>query len=99
MTRRGYVDHAEAISEMAAADVLLFYAPTITPGPSGKIYEYLVSGRPILCVASSTNFAFQLVQELDAGQCAEPEDLAAIEDAIERMYQAGRTASWASARR
>ena len=86
VSRMGYVDHAAAISEMAAADVLLFYAPTVNRGPSGKIYEYLVSGRPILCVAGSDNFAFQLVQDLGAGHCAQPGDLATIEDAIERMY-------------
>ena len=82
----GYVDHGAAISEMAAADVLLFYAPALNRAPSGKVYEYLVSGRPILCVAGSDNFAFQLVQELGAGYCAQPGDLTAIEDAIERMY-------------
>jgi glycosyltransferase involved in cell wall biosynthesis len=86
VTRKGYVDHAAAIAEMAAADVLLFYAPTVNRGPSGKIYEYLVSGRPVLCVAGSDNFAFRLVQELGAGYCAQPEDLAAIEDALERLY-------------
>lgn len=86
VSRTGYVDHAAAIHEMAAADVLLFHAPSVTQLPSGKIYEYLVSGRPILCVAGSDNSAFQLVQELGAGHCAEPGDLAAIEDAIERMY-------------
>ena len=59
VSRMGYVDHAAAIAEMAAADVLLFYAPTVNRGPSGKIYEYLVSGRPILCVAGSDNFAFR----------------------------------------
>ena len=86
VTRKGYVDHAAAIAEMAAADVLLFYAPTVNRGPSGKIYEYLVSGRPVLCVAGSDNFAFRLVQELGAGYCAQPEDRAAIEDALERLY-------------
>ena len=86
VSRMGYVDHTTAISEMAAADVLLFYAPTVNRGPSGKIYEYLVSGRPVLCVAGSDNFAFRLVQELGAGYCAQPEDAAAIEDALERLY-------------
>jgi hypothetical protein len=87
VSRTGYVDHATAVSEMAAADVLLFYAPALNRGPSGKIYEYLVAGRPILCVAGSDNFAFRLVDELGAGQCAEPGDQPAIENAIERLYR------------
>lgn len=87
MSRTDYVDHATAIAEMAAADVLLFYAPAFIPGPSGKIYEYLAAGRPILCVAGSDNFAFRLVDELGAGRCAEPGDQRAIEQAIEALYR------------
>ena len=87
VTRTGYVDHATAVAEMAVADVLLFYAPALNRGPSGKIYEYLVTGRPILCVAGRDNFAFELVQELGAGPCAEPGDQPGIEAAIERLYR------------
>jgi glycosyltransferase involved in cell wall biosynthesis len=86
VTRLGYVDHGAAVTEMAAADVLLFYAPAFVRGPSGKIYEYLISGRPVLCVAGRDNFAFGLVQELRAGPCAEPGDQAAIEEAIEELH-------------
>jgi glycosyltransferase involved in cell wall biosynthesis len=85
--RIGHVDHSAALSEMAAADVLLFYAPATNRGPSGKIYEYLASGRPILCVAGSDNFAFRIVDELDAGRCAQPGDQPAIEQAIEALYR------------
>jgi glycosyltransferase involved in cell wall biosynthesis len=90
VSRLGYVDHGTAVAEMAAAHVLLFYAPALVGGPSGKIYEYLVSGRPILCVAGSDNFAFGLVKELGAGPCAEPGDHAAIEEAIEGLYHRWR---------
>ena len=86
VSRLGYVDHGTAVAEMAAAHALLFYAPALNRGPSGKIYEYLVSGRPILCVAGSDNFAFGLVEELGAGPCAEPGDQVAIEEAIEGLY-------------
>jgi glycosyltransferase involved in cell wall biosynthesis len=85
-TRTGYVDHAAAVAEMAAADVLLFYAPAVNRGPSGKVYEYLASGRPILCVAGTDNFAYGLVRELRAGETVEPDDGVGIEAAIERMY-------------
>ena len=87
VTQTGYVDHRAALAEMAAADVLLFYVPAINRGPSGKIYEYLASGRPILCVAGVDNGASRLVQELSAGPWAEPGDQAAIESAIERLYR------------
>jgi glycosyltransferase involved in cell wall biosynthesis len=87
VSRIGHVDHRTALSEMAAADVLLFYSPATSRGPSGKIYEYLASGRPILCAAGSDNFASQLVHELGAGRCAEPGDQPAIEEAIEGLYR------------
>jgi glycosyltransferase involved in cell wall biosynthesis len=87
LSRSGYVDHAAALAEMAAADVLLFYAPAVNRGPSGKIYEYLVAGRPILCVAGRDNFASQLVGQLGAGPCVEPDDQPGIERAIEDLHQ------------
>jgi glycosyltransferase involved in cell wall biosynthesis len=87
VSRTGYVDHRAAVSEMASADALLFYAPSLNRGPSGKIFEYLVSGRPILCVAGQDNFASQLVEELGAGPCAHPQDQFAIEQAIHALYR------------
>lgn len=87
ITRAGYVDHAAAVAEMTSADALLFYAPASNRGTSGKIFEYLAAGRPVLCVAGADNFAFQLVDELGAGPCAEPSDGPAIEAAIEGLYR------------
>lgn len=87
ITRVGYVDHAAAVEEMTSADALLFYSPASNRGSSGKIFEYLAAGRPVLCIAGSDNFAFQLVDELDAGPCAEPSDPAGIEAAIEGLYR------------
>jgi glycosyltransferase involved in cell wall biosynthesis len=87
ITQVGYVDHAAALREMTSADALLFYAPPSNRGSSGKIFEYLAAGRPILCVAGADNFAFQLVDELDAGPCAQPTDQAGIESAIEELYR------------
>jgi glycosyltransferase involved in cell wall biosynthesis len=87
ITRVGYVDHEAALREMTNADALLFYAPASNRGSSGKIFEYLAAGRPILCVAGADNFAFQLVDELDAGPCAQPSDQTEIEAAIEGLYR------------
>jgi glycosyltransferase involved in cell wall biosynthesis len=88
VSRRGYVDHRDALAEMQAADVLLLYQPTGQRGSSGKIYEYLATGRPVLCVAPSDNVAARLVTELGAGACAVSDDQASIEDAVERLYHA-----------
>jgi glycosyltransferase involved in cell wall biosynthesis len=90
VTWTGYVHHGRAVEEMADADVLLLYEPTVKRTPSAKIYEYLVAGRPVLCVAGRDNPAFRLVAELDAGPCAEPTDQAAIEGAIAGLYDRWR---------
>lgn len=97
MRRTGLVDHPKALREMTEATVLLSYVPLVesreargknTPfrNTPGKIFEYLASGRPVLSVAHRDNLAFRLVDDLQAGACAEPGDLAAIERAIERLY-------------
>ena len=80
-----YVDHQRAISEMAQASALLFYQPPPSRGSSGKIYEYLGAGRPVLCVADPDNLAYRLVEELGAGICADAGDIPAVSRAIERL--------------
>ena len=90
VTRTGYVDHLEALREMAGASALLFYAPPGSRGSSGKIYEYLASGRPVLCVASSDSLARRLVEDLGAGPCVDPGDPHGIATAIERLVDAWR---------
>jgi len=82
-----YVEHARAVTEMRSATALLFYEPAHRVGAAGKIFEYLVSGRPILSVAPRENVSAQLVAELGAGVTARPDDPAGIERAIAVLYQ------------
>ena len=91
VTQPGYVDHPQALREMASASALLLYLPRLTRASSGKLFEYLTSGRPVLCVARRDNLAFQLVEELGAGPCVEPEDAEGIERAIERLVAEWRS--------
>jgi len=93
ITSTGYIDHRRALAEMAAADVLLFHIPANSSAPSGKIYEYLATGRPILCVASKTNLGYRLVESMNAGRCVEPDDLDGVAKAIQDLFwlwQGGR---------
>jgi len=83
----GYIEHARAVAEMCAATALLLYIPSSSQAPSGKLFEYLASGRPVLCVASAENLASQLVHELDAGVVADPDDEASIEQAILTLWR------------
>jgi glycosyltransferase involved in cell wall biosynthesis len=82
----GYVGHARAIEEMFEATVLLLYRPSSTLAPSGKLFEYLASGRPLLCVAHFDNLASRLTREWRAGVTADPDDPVAIEEAILSLW-------------
>jgi glycosyltransferase involved in cell wall biosynthesis len=85
ITRTGYVEHQRAVEEMARASALLFYINPENRGSSGKIYEYLAVGRPVLCVASRDNLGYGLVEELGAGECANARDEHGVARALERL--------------
>ncbi len=87
VTSTGYVDHRNAVAEMCEATALLFYVPRSSLAPSGKLFEYLASSRPVLCLAHEDNLAARLVREWDAGAVADPHDEAAIERAILTLWQ------------
>jgi glycosyltransferase involved in cell wall biosynthesis len=86
VTVAGYVTHREAVSEMAAATALLLYVPKDDLAPSGKLFEYLASGRPLLCLASERNLASRLVREWGAGLVADPQEEEAIAAAFVDLW-------------
>ena len=49
--------HREALPEMRRASALLLYVAPFEPRAVGKLYEYLASERPILCVARPDGLA------------------------------------------
>jgi glycosyltransferase involved in cell wall biosynthesis len=83
----GYVEHARALEEMCSATALLLYVPSSSLAPSGKLFEYLASGRPLLCLAHPDNLASRLVRDWDAGVVADPHDEAAIQQAILTLWR------------
>jgi hypothetical protein len=87
VTPVGYVSHADALAEMRRASALLLYRDASSLAPSGKLFEYLTSERPILCVARPEGLAYQVVREWDAGACADPRDSADIERSILELYR------------
>jgi len=84
----GYLDHDEAIKQMIAADALLLPIPTVRGGRtlmSGKVYEYLASGRPILAVGPTDGEALSLVRTCSAGITVAPES-GAVADALTTLW-------------
>lgn len=78
VTFTGYVSHEQALAEMARASVLLYSRPPDDRVLSGKIFEYLCSGRPVLSVAHTESLASKLVAELGAGWCADVRDVESV---------------------
>jgi glycosyltransferase involved in cell wall biosynthesis len=83
----GYVEHSRAIAEMCSATALLLYVPSASLAPSGKLFEYLASGRPLLCLAHPDNLASRIVREWDAGIVADPHDEVEIEQALLMLWR------------
>lgn len=71
----GHVPYAQSIAAQRSADLLLFvdWLDTRAIGVlTGKLFEYLASGRPILCITANRNSeAARLISECGAGWVAE----------------------------
>jgi glycosyltransferase involved in cell wall biosynthesis len=82
----GFRPHAEAIDAMGGADVLLLLVPRAGGRGlsvlSGKVYEYLAAGRPVLALVPPDGAAAGLIQEAEAGWVADPDDVSAIAAAL-----------------
>jgi len=85
----GYVEHAEAVRRMRAADVLLLPTAMGRNGDTlipGKLFEYLASGRPILAVGDPEGEACRLVRRLGGGVTCE-RSAGAIRAALSELYR------------
>jgi glycosyltransferase involved in cell wall biosynthesis len=84
VTRFGFLPHREAIAEMAAADCLLL---TFNTGEahSGKIFEYLASGRPILAISPPDGEVGKLIRLTRSGWCLDATDIEGIRGALRQI--------------
>jgi glycosyltransferase involved in cell wall biosynthesis len=84
---RGFVPHAEALRVMEASTYLLLISHDRL-NISGKLYDYLGSGKPILGVVHPQGDVRRVLDETGAGWWADAGDISAIgrllTDAVER---------------
>jgi len=85
LERPGYVEHRQALAEMLAADALLLViggtAEAAAGVMTGKLFEYLRAGRPILLLGAVDGEAARLLYESGAGEALrhdEPARMAAL---------------------
>lgn len=77
----GLLDRASALRLQRAASALLLLTGTHLSEATGKLYEYLAAGRPIIALAQR-NEAARIVTETGTGVTVPPDDLEAISEAI-----------------
>lgn len=83
---RAPVPYEAALQAQAAASALLLVVSPDTRGvTTGKVFEYLASGRPILALAGSSPAA-DLVRELDAGLVVGPRNVKGIKEGLTRLH-------------
>ena len=86
VTRTPYVPHREAIAHMKGADVLLLAVPRTSDNSgilTGKVFEYLAAGRPVLALGPVDSDVGSLLRESGAGTMFEYGDAAGIRDFLD----------------
>lgn len=89
VTLHGYVSHQEVTAIQQRAGILLLALEIKTPVLTGKFFEYLGSGRPVLAIGSSvSNFEVKgIVEETQCGAFLETDDNSGIEQYLVDSYR------------
>jgi hypothetical protein len=82
---RPRIPFAALFPELQRAHVLLaVVSDHMTYSTPYKVYDYMAAGRPILGLAPRNAALHELLAESGAGESAEPQDIAGIEQALEQ---------------
>jgi glycosyltransferase involved in cell wall biosynthesis len=88
----GYVDHSRTLELLASADAALMFlalGEKSRPIYTGKLFEYLGAGVPILAMVPD-GVAADLIREAEAGTIVAPDDRRAITGALRDLIAAKR---------
>jgi glycosyltransferase involved in cell wall biosynthesis len=88
------VGHAQSLAYQRDSDVLLLIIPEAAGRGdhvlTGKVFEYLAAGRPILAAVPSRGEAARLIERVHAGIVVPPDDVGAIARALSQLHQSWR---------
>jgi glycosyltransferase involved in cell wall biosynthesis len=87
-----YVPHRQALAYMAGAGCLLMSVPRTKEAAgilTGKVFEYLASGPPILATGPVDSDPARLIRECSAGDMFDYDDRDAIRGFLDKHYTAG----------
>lgn len=85
-----FQSHGDSIKRMLEADALLLY---ITSGKNtesiltGKIFDYIRTGKPILSLVPSNGLAAEIVRKSNTGFVAEPSDQDQTDIVLLKLYE------------
>lgn len=86
-----YVPHDEAVRRMQATTLLLLCINRVEGArgiTTGKLYEYLASGRPILGIGPTAGDAARVLGETDAGRMFAFDDVEGVRAYLRASYKA-----------
>jgi len=85
-----YAPRAESLRLQRDSEALLLLIPNAGGRGkgvlSGKVFEYLAAGRPILAVVPPDGAAAALIRETGAGIVVAPDDVGGIGEALQKMH-------------
>jgi glycosyltransferase involved in cell wall biosynthesis len=86
-----HVAHEAAISYMMASDLLLLVIPDVPDSHgilTGKLFEYMASHRPIVCIGPREGDASRILNECGAGHTFERSEGALLTEHLSRLLMA-----------
>jgi glycosyltransferase involved in cell wall biosynthesis len=91
LDHRGYLPHAESVRLLRASSLLLLLIERERARGilTGKLFEYLASGTPILAIAPEGEAA-ALIEEARAGRVRRHDDVAGLHEALGSAWRAWR---------
>jgi glycosyltransferase involved in cell wall biosynthesis len=85
-----YMPHEEVLKESAGSQVLLLLlnnTPNVLGIVPGKIFEYLATRRPILCIGPVAGDSARIIRESKAGVTCSFDDKKSMRDALVDLYR------------
>ena len=85
-----YIPHDEVLKAQRSSQVLLLLinnTPNAKGILTGKLFEYLASGRPILCIGPEDGDAARVIKETQAGQTIDFKDKEQMKEALRSLFQ------------
>ncbi|NOX48656.1 MAG: glycosyltransferase family 4 protein [Chlorobi bacterium] len=85
-----YVPHTKAIDYMHETSILLFIIPDVPDNKgivTGKLFDYLASGRPLLAIGPPDGDAAKILAETKAGPMIDPHDKEGLKSRIKKLYK------------